>query len=109
MRTHSTFRDWLTETLDPEQIEELAEHGADAGWPGLSYTSECVELFDRFEDEIRDALNEDTEAFGYECPEALVATFARRDMLWSEEGRKNLLVWFIAERTAREIADEAGL
>ena len=103
----TTFRAWLTETLDAEQIEDLAGHGADAGWPGLTYFSECVELFDRFQDEIREALNEDTEAFGYESPEALVATFSRSDMLWSEDGRKNLLVWYLAERTAHEITEEA--
>ncbi len=52
-------------------------------------------------------MNEDAEAFGYKSPEAFVATFSRSDMLWSEDGRKNLLVWFMAERTAHEIT-EAG-
>ena len=102
----TTFRTWLTETLDAEQIEDLAGHGADAGWPGLTYTSECVELFDRFQDEIREALNEDTESYGYDSPEAFVATFGRSDMLWSEDGRKNLLAWYMAERTAHEITEE---
>lgn len=37
-----TFRDWLTSTLDAGQIAELAEYGADAGWPGLTYTSDCA-------------------------------------------------------------------
>ena len=65
--THApkTFRAWLTEMLDAEQIEDLARHGADTGWPGLTYTSDCVELFERYEEEIREALNEDAEAFGY--------------------------------------------
>ena len=101
------FRAWLTETLDADQIEDLAGHGADAGWPGLTYTSDCVELFERFQDEIREALNEDAEAYGYETPEALEATFSRSDMLWTEDGRKNLLAWYMAERTAHEITDEA--
>ena len=108
MRNPETFRAWLTETLDPEQIEDLAGHGADAGWPGLTYTSDCVELFERFEGEIREALNEDAEAFGYDSPEAFVATFGRSDMLWSEDGRKTLLAWFMAERTAHEITEEVA-
>lgn len=103
------FRAWLTENLDAQQIEELAQYGADAGWPGLSYTSDCVALFDLHADEIREALNEDTEEFGYDSPEAFVATFARADMLWSEDGRKNLLVWYMAERVAHAITQEAGL
>ncbi len=101
----ATFREWLTGTLDAEQIEDLARHGADTGWPGITYTSECVELFDRYSDEIREALNEDAEAFGYESPEAFVATFNRRDMLWSEDGRKNLLVWYMSERVAHDVVE----
>ena len=104
--TPSTFRAWLTETLDGQQIEELAGHGADAGWPGLTYTSDCVELFERYAEEIRDALNEDTEEYGYDSPEAFVATFNRSDMLWSEDTRKNLLVWYMAERVAHAIVAE---
>ena len=102
----TNFRSWLMETLDAGQIEDLADHGADSGWPGLTYTSDCVDLFERFQEEIREALNEDAEAFGYESPEALVATFRRSDMLWSEDGRKTLLAWFMAERTAQEITQE---
>ena len=106
IHAQQTFRTWLTETLDAEQIEDLASHGADTGWPGLTYTSDCVELFDRFEGEIREALNEEAEACGYDSPEAFIATFSRRDMLWSEDGRNNLLAWFMAERTAHEITEE---
>ena len=102
------FRAWLLNTLDAEQIEDLAGHGADAGWPGMTYTSDCVELFERFHEEIREALNEDAEAFGFDCPEAFIATFSRSDMLWSEDGRKNLLAWFMAERTAHEITEEVA-
>ena len=108
MCTHANFRAWLTETLDAEQIEDLAGHGADAGWPGMTYTSDCVELFERFEGEIREALNEDAEAYGYDTPEAFVATFSRSDMLWTEDGRKTLLAWYMAERTAHEITDEVA-
>ena len=107
MSNSMNFRAWLTETLDAEQIEDLAGHGADAGWPGLTLTSECVELFERFQDEIREALNEDAEAYGFDSPEAFIATFRRSDMLWDEDSRRNLLVWYLAERTAHEITDEA--
>lgn len=101
-----SFREWLQTNLGPQQLEELARHGADAGFPGLTYTSDCVDLYDRFEDEIRAALEEDAEALGYDCPEAFVATFNRSDMLWSEDGRRTLLVWYMAERTAREVTED---
>ncbi len=51
-----TFQAWLLATLDPEQIEDLASHGADAGFPCLTYTADCVELFERFEQEITEAV-----------------------------------------------------
>lgn len=99
------FREWLVETLGADQIEELAEHGADAGWSGLSFTSDLVALYHRYRHEIREALNEDAEALGYDSPEAFVATFQRSDILWTEQGRMSLLVWYLAERTAREITE----
>lgn len=96
-----TFREWLTGTLDADQLADLAQYGADAGWPGITYTVDCVDLYERYADEIREALHEDTECFGYDCPEAFMATWSRSDMLWSEDGRKTLLVWYMAERVAR--------
>ena len=101
-----SFREWLEMNLGAKQLKELARHGADAGFPGLTYTSDCVELFERFEDEIREALEEDAEAHGYDCPEEFVATFNRSDMLWSEDGRRTLLVWYMAEQFAQEVTEE---
>ena len=63
---------------------------------------------ERFQEEIREAFNEDTEAHGHDSPEAFVATFRRSDMLWSEDGRKSLLAWFMAERTAWQIVEEVA-
>ncbi len=76
-----SFREWLEAHLGEEGLEELARHGADAGFPGLTYTSDCVELFERFEEEIRAALEHDAEAHGCDSPEAFVATFNRSEML----------------------------
>ena len=64
-----------------------------------------MELYERYQGEIRAALEEDAEEYGYDSPEALVATFQRSDMLWTEDGRRSLLVWYLAERTAREIVE----
>ena len=66
----------------------------------------ALPLFERFEEEVREALNEDAESFGFDCPEALIATFNRSDMLWSEDGRRSLLVWWLAERTSHEIIED---
>lgn len=101
-----SFRAWLRANLDADQFQDLARYGADAGFPGLIHTGDCVELYDRYEDDIRAALEEDAEAHGYDSPEAFVATFNRSDLLWSEDGRKTLLVWYLAERVAREVVED---
>lgn len=96
-----TFRDWVKENLG-DYLGDIAAHGADAGYPYITYTADTVQLYDRFEQDIYDALNEDAEEFGYDNPEALIATFNRSDMLEWPEGRKNLLVWYFVERVANE-------
>lgn len=100
-----TFRSWLQETLDAEQIEDLAEYGADAGWPGLTYYSETGALYEAREPEIWDALSEDAADFGHASPLELVATFNGAKAVETDSQFRNLLVWYMAERTAREIAD----
>ena len=93
------FSKWFEENL-AESARDIANHGANAGYPHITYTSDCVEIYDQFESDIYDALNEDADEFGYDNVEALIATFARSDMLSWPEGRKNLLVWYMCEREA---------
>ena len=100
-----TFIEWLTSTLEHDTILDLAEHGADAGWPGLTYTSDCVELYGQFEEEIWDALVMDADDMGYENPLKMICEFQRSDMLDDVDRFKNLLVWYMAEREARRYAD----
>lgn len=106
MGTHGTFREWLAEMLDAEQIEDLATHGADAGWPGLTYYRETRALYERFEGEIWEALERDAEDFGASSPLALVATFGGAGNVHGDDQLRNLLVWYMAERVAREMASD---
>jgi hypothetical protein len=101
----NTFQEWLTDTLDEDQIKDLAEHGADAGWPGLTYTSDCVKLHDEFEEEIWNRLANDAAEFGHESVAEFVGTFNRKDMASDPDQFKNLLVWYMAETIAHEIVD----
>ena len=101
----STFSEWLTERLDAHQIRELTGHGADAGWPGLTYTRELVALHDQHEAEIWECLAEDADDFGYDSVPAFVASFNRADMTDTPDGFKELVVWYMAEREAQRLAD----
>lgn len=100
-----TFADWLQKTLGDEgYIADLAEHGAAAGFPGLTYYKDTAKLYERFEDEIWERLNKDAEGSG-ETPLQLIASFAGADAVTSDGQFKNLLVWYLAEETAREITE----
>ena len=99
------FREWFENNLS-DYAEDIASNGADAGYPYITYTSDCVELYEQFSEEIWEALRYDAECLGYDNPMALVATFGRQDMLHDEDQFKNLLVWYMAERTAQELCPD---
>jgi hypothetical protein len=96
------FNDWFKENLT-ESAKDISEHGADAGYPCITYTSDTVEIYDKFESDIYEMLNDDADDMGYDNVESLISTFGRSDMLSWPEGRKNLLVWYACERRAHEL------
>lgn len=100
-----TFREWMQAELEPDTIRDLAEHGASAGWPGLTYYSETGKLYEEFEDEIWQALEEDTDDCGYKHPLALIAAFGSAKDVHSDAQFRNLLVWYLAERTAAMLSE----
>ena len=53
-----SFKDWFIEHLG-ESAQDIANHGADCGFGYITYTKECVELYERFEGEIWEMLRED--------------------------------------------------
>lgn len=100
----TTFRDWLEGNLGGH-MEDLATHGAAGGFPGLTYYRETVALHDRFEDEIWDAMYEDAPIEGMSIMSFIASLGGSKDV-GNMDQLKNLLVWYMAERTAREIVGE---
>ena len=100
-----TFKEWFIENLG-ENAQDISNHGADAGFPHITYTSDTVDLYDKFESDIYDMLNDDADAMGHDNVEQMIAGFGRSDMLSWPEGRKNLLVWYACERVAHEITEQ---
>jgi hypothetical protein len=106
----TTFADELRQTFGDDEdgratMRDLATYGASGGFPGLTYYTDTVALHDRHEDEIWDALYEDAESFGQTIPE-LIASFGSAKDVGTLTQLKNLLVWYMAERVARSVADE---
>ena len=48
----TTFREYLKEQLDADSLRDLADHGADGGFRGLTYYTELMDLYTSCEDEI---------------------------------------------------------
>lgn len=100
---NKTFEGWLKANLDPDQLKDLASHGADAGWPGLTYYSETAEAYERFKAEIWKALLEDADEFGCKNVFELISGFGGAETVSCVEHFENLMVWYMAERTARNL------
>ncbi len=91
---------------EPGIIEDVANHGADAGFGGFTYTRECVEFYECHSEVIWEMLRSDADDLGYSNAMELVVTFARSDMADDEDGLKNLLAWYALEKVCRRLVDE---
>ena len=103
--TAKDFRAWFKANLH-EYASDIANHGADAGYPYITYTSDTVTIFDKYGDEIWDWAVEDAENMGNENVGGMISHFARSDMLGSLDQFKNLMVWYACEKIAREISGD---
>lgn len=97
----------IARMFTPQERRDIANHGADSGWSGITYTTDCVALYEKHEDEIWDMLSEDADSMGYPNAVALTTTFKRSDMLNDPAQFKNLLLWYAVERVCQQEQDEA--
>ena len=101
----ATFKRFLEVNLK-NYLEDIANHGADAGYPWLTYTRDTVALWDKYKDEIWELANNESESMGCTNVAEMIAGFHRADMLTSYDTFANLMVWFAAETYARQAIDE---
>jgi hypothetical protein len=97
----TSFRSWFKNNLS-DYAHDIANHGADAGYPHITYTSDTVAIFDKFGDEIWEMAVEEAESMGEKNVAAMISGFSRSDMLSSLDQFKNLMVWYGCETVARE-------
>jgi len=98
------FRAWFAAKL-ADNARDIAEHGADAGYPYITYTRDTVVIFDAYADEIWNMAVEDAESMGCKNVLEMISGFGRVDMAESFDGLKNLLVWYACETVARELTE----
>ena len=94
-----TFKQWIKETYEPEQIEDIQRHGCEGGVSGMIYYTETTALYDEFADEMHEVICELTEQIGF-IPEYIIR------YIGSVEQFKNAIVWVVAEWYAGEIVAE---
>lgn len=99
-----TFRAWFNANLK-DYAADIANHGADAGYPCITYTADCCHIFDHFADEIWSMIAQDADDFGAGSVPSFIASFRRVDMTDDWNTFRNLLVWYACEKVAREIQD----
>lgn len=111
--------------LDREQLEDVARHGADAGWSGFTYTRDCVNFYKahkadilKLAEDLAGELGEDmlTMIGNFNC--LLLGSHPNRkpgytpteigEALYSGRGEsadtiRNAMAWFALEEVAREL------
>ena len=93
---------------DPDELKEffgtmkdVLRGGADAGFSGFIYTTECVEFYDANEGDIMEMAENEAEGLGYPSVMAMATEFVRADMLgMGIDGYKNLMAWYALEQVA---------
>lgn len=99
----ATFREWIDQQFDADQLRDIATHGCVVGVPGLTYYNETVLLYDAYHKDIWEHLYYDAQDHGY-TPLEFIGTFNGNPV--TDAQFKNLLVWYYVEALAKEQNDE---
>lgn len=59
-----------------QEIVDAGQHGADTGWGGFTYTTDCCKFYQENKRDIWELLAEDAENFGQSVPE-MISHFGR--------------------------------
>ena len=101
-----TFKQWMLRSFSKADLRDIATRGARMGCPGMIYYRDISYLYQKFKDEIWNILVDDMKVSDYDnIFDFMSQTFSKRS---KEVETKNqfeaLLVWYVAERIAREVA-----
>ena len=100
-----TFKAWMQANYTKTELQDVVRYGADVGHTGMVYYSETTKLYARFKQEIWAVLLEEASDLGT-SPLQMIACFNRASEVETANHFENLLVWFMAEVTARDLLAE---
>ena len=90
---------WMANTLDLEDLYTLRDHGAINGVPYMTYYHETSELYQKFSQDVWDAVGEYCESNGFGLDDILINIIGRG--CDSHAAFANSMVWFAAEAYAQ--------
>ena len=100
-----SFKEWMKENFNSEELKEIAQQGADIKWRKLTYHYDTVKLYDCYEEEMWETLAEIARIADCKSPVELLyraCKYARTAA--NLEQFKNAVVWLVAEYYAAVIA-----
>lgn len=95
----NTFKQFLKDTYDKDELITIAEHGCQGGVGGMIYYTETCALYDKFAEELHDIVYNFEQDCG-ELPQSII------ENIGCLTGFKNAMVWFCAELLAQEMTNE---
>ena len=98
----TTFKQWMKDTYDRQELEDIAQNGCVGGVSGMIYYTETCALYDKHAEELHEVVYNFEQECG-EQPQYIVEELG--DMVRF----KNAMVWFAAELYAQEMTSEDEL
>lgn len=99
MSQQNTFKQYLFNTYDRQELQDIADYGCQSGVAGtMIYYNQTNDLYDKYSEEMHDTLGAYIEETG-QIPDYIVKYLG--DLV----GFKNAMVWFVAEIYAQEMTN----
>ena len=105
MKAHETFREWILENYDMEELKNISSHGCLGGIHGLIYHFETVALYEKYKEDIWELIYADYEDLGYASCLDMIISFGGSNSVNSDQQFKTLMVWYYVEEIARRQMD----
>ena len=100
-----TLEGWVKANLR-ENLADIAQYGCQAGFPGISYYTDTVKLYDHFSEDIWKMLEEDADSLGEKNILSMIAGFNGAGAVENDWTWKNMLIWYAVERIAQAAGDK---
>lgn len=101
-----TLKEWVVARIGEGSFtfEDILDNGCVAGWPYLTYYHDTTKLYNEYEDDIWELVNEGADQHGKTAMQ-FIAGWSQSDMC-SGPAFMNNLVWFAVEEICHQLGHE---